>query len=38
MEKSKFSIIRKDEEMLELVSKTDHKTAALWAIGLSVFF
>ena len=32
MEKSKFSITRKDEEMLELVSKTDHKTVALWAI------
>jgi hypothetical protein len=32
MEKSKFSITHKDEEMLELVSKTDHKTLALWAI------
>ncbi len=32
MEKSKFSITREDEEMLELVSKTDHKTLALWAI------
>ena len=32
MEKSKFSITRKDEKMLELVSKTDHKTLALWAI------
>ncbi len=32
MEKSKFSITRKDEEILELVSKTDHKTLALWAI------
>ena len=32
MEKSKFSITRKDEEMLELVSKTDHKILALWAI------
>ena len=32
MKKSKFSIARKDEEMLELVSKTDHKTVALWAI------
>ena len=32
MEKTKFSIIRKDEEMLELVSKTDQKTVALWAI------
>ena len=32
MEKPKFSITRKDEEMVELVSKTDHKTLALWAI------
>ena len=32
MEKPKFSIARKDEEMLELASKTDHKTVALWAI------
>jgi hypothetical protein len=32
VEKTKFSIIRKDEEMLELVSQTDHKTLALWAI------
>jgi hypothetical protein len=32
MKKSKFSIARKDEEMLALVSKTDHKTLALWAI------
>lgn len=32
MEKAKFSITRKDEEMLELVSKTDHKTLAIWAI------
>ena len=32
MEKTKFSITRKDEEMLALVSKTDHKTLALWAI------
>lgn len=32
MEKSKFSITHKDEEMLELVSKTDHKTLAIWAI------
>jgi len=32
MERPKFSIARKDEEMLELVSKTDHKTVALWAI------
>jgi hypothetical protein len=32
MEKSKFSLTRKDEEMVELVSKTDHKTLAIWAI------
>jgi len=32
MEKSKFSITRKGEEMVELVSKTDHKTLAIWAI------
>ena len=32
MKKSKFSITHKDEEMLELVSKTDHRTLALWAI------
>lgn len=32
MEKPKFSIAHKDEEMLELVSKTDHKSLALWAI------
>jgi Imm-5 like putative immunity protein len=32
MEKSKFSITRKDEEMLELVRKTDHNTLAVWAI------
>ena len=32
MRKAKFSIAHKDEEMLELVSKTDQKTLALWAI------
>ena len=32
MEKSKFSITHKDEEMLELMRKTDHKTLAVWAI------
>ena len=32
MEKSKFSITRKDEKMVELVSKTDHKTLAIWVI------
>ena len=30
--KSKFSIAHEDEEMLELVRKSDHKTLALWAI------
>ena len=32
MEKSKFSITHKDEEMLELIKDTDHKTLAVWAI------
>ena len=32
MEKSKFSVIHKDDSMVELVSKTDHKTLAVWAI------
>ena len=32
MEKSKFSIAQKDEEMVELVSKTDQKTLAVWAV------
>ena len=32
MEKSRFSIIHKDESMVELMSKTDHKTLAVWAI------
>jgi hypothetical protein len=32
MQKPKFSIAHKDEAMLELVSKTDHRTLALWAI------
>jgi hypothetical protein len=31
-EKSKFSITHKDESIVELVSKTDHKTLAVWAI------
>ncbi|MDP2910615.1 MAG: hypothetical protein Q8N58_02430 [bacterium] len=30
--KSKFSIAHKDEAMMELVKKTDHKTLAVWAI------
>ena len=33
MKKSPFSLARKDEEMGELVSKTDQKTLALWAIA-----
>jgi hypothetical protein len=32
MAKSEFSIARKDDEMLELVSRAAHKTLALWAI------
>ncbi len=32
MGKSKFSLTHKDEEMLELIKNTDHKTLALWAI------
>jgi hypothetical protein len=32
METSKFSMTRKDEEMVEFVSKTDQKTLAVWAI------
>ena len=32
MEKSKFSIAYKDESMAKLVTKTDHKTLAVWAI------
>lgn len=32
MGKSKFSIARKDEPMVELMHKTDHKTLAVWAI------
>ena len=32
MENSTFSLTRKDEEMVELVNKTDHKTLAIWAI------
>jgi len=31
-EKSKFSVTYKDESIVELVSKTDHKTLAVWAI------
>jgi len=32
MERPKFSITHKDESMLELVRKTDHKTLAIWTI------
>lgn len=32
MRESKFSITHKDEPMLKLVGKTDHKTLAIWAI------
>lgn len=32
MKKSRFSIAHKDEEILELVNNTDHKTLAVWAI------
>jgi hypothetical protein len=32
MKKSKFSIAHKDDALAELVSKTDHKTLAAWAI------
>jgi len=32
VEKSKFSVTHKDESMVELVRKTDHKTLAIWAI------
>jgi hypothetical protein len=32
MKKSTFSIAHKDEEMLELIKDTDHKTLAVWAI------
>jgi hypothetical protein len=30
--KSKFSLARRDEQMMELVRKTDHKTLAVWAV------
>ena len=32
MKKPKFSVTHKDESIVELVSKTDHKTLAVWAI------
>lgn len=32
MGKSKFSVIHKDEAMVELIRKTDHKILAVWAV------
>ena len=32
MEKSKFSLTHKDEELFELIKNTDQKTLAVWAI------
>ena len=32
MKKAKFSTAHKDEELMELVQKTDHKIVARWAI------
>ena len=32
VERAKFSLTHKDDVMVELVSKTDHKILALWAI------
>lgn len=32
MDKPKFSVIHKDESMVELMRKSDHKTLAVWAI------
>jgi hypothetical protein len=32
MEKSKFSVTHKDESMVELMRKTDHKALAVWAM------
>ena len=32
MEKSRFSVTHKDKSLVELVSETDHKTLAVWAI------
>jgi hypothetical protein len=36
MKRNKFSITHKDEEMLELMSKTDKKTLAIWAIDCAL--
>jgi hypothetical protein len=33
MKKAKFSLARKDEPMVALAQKSDHKTLALWAIA-----
>jgi hypothetical protein len=33
MKKAKFSLARKDEPMVALARKSDHKTLALWAIA-----
>jgi hypothetical protein len=33
MKRKTFSITRKDEEMVELVEKTDQKTLAVWGIA-----
>lgn len=30
--KSKFSVVHKDRSMVELVTKTDHRTLAVWAV------
>jgi hypothetical protein len=32
MERKKISVTHKDESMVELVRKTDHKTLAIWAV------
>ncbi|PIU68797.1 hypothetical protein COS81_02605 [candidate division WWE3 bacterium CG06_land_8_20_14_3_00_42_16] len=32
MEKFKFSVTHKDDSMVELVRKTDHKTLAIWTV------
>ena len=32
MEKSKFSVTHRDKSIVELVSKIDHKTLAIWAV------
>lgn len=33
MKKPRFSIAHKDDEMVKLVRRTDHKTMARWAIA-----